>query len=151
MSSIIYNRAKLEEYLEHIGYAANRACGRAGKLDQLECDMQENSLTVLSELQRKHLGTIPFGNTALHYSQHRTLSLQPDALFHKLIQRKLDGYCMESTGLFYNVLMSLDFDVYATGARVSHAVSGSGPKDSFAGLYEFTAPKTILISDRFRL
>ncbi|KAL4821424.1 hypothetical protein BDW67DRAFT_180125 [Aspergillus spinulosporus] len=131
--SPVYDRAKLGEYLNYIGYAENRACPQTGKLAQLERELEENPLAVLSELQARHIGKIPFGNTALHYSQHRTISLHSDTIFHKLVRRNLDGYCLESTGLFFNILKSLGFLVYATGARVSCAASGSGPENSFFG------------------
>ena len=55
----------------------------------------------------------------LHYSEHRTISLDPEALFEKLVRRGLDGYCMEQNTFFYTVLRSLGYAVYITGARVS--------------------------------
>ncbi|KUM61790.1 hypothetical protein ACN42_g5315 [Penicillium freii] len=48
-----------------------------------------------------------------------------------MVERRLDGYCMENTGIFFIVLRSLGYLVYATGGRVSHA----GAKGVDDGLY----------------
>jgi Arylamine N-acetyltransferase len=72
---------------------------------------------------RRHLVAIPWGNSGLHYSQHHTISLHPQNLFEKIVERQLDGYCMENTGIFFIVLRSLGYSVYATGGRVSHAAA----------------------------
>lgn len=40
-----------------------------------------------------------------------------------MVERQLDGYCMENTGIFFIVLRSLGYLVYATGGRVSHAAA----------------------------
>ncbi|KAJ5949268.1 hypothetical protein N7454_000852 [Penicillium verhagenii] len=120
----LYSESQLEAYLQRIQYPAT-----SETLEELGRKVQSDPLATLSELQRRHLCTIPWGNSGLHYSHHRTISLHPETLFEKIVERKLDGYCMESTGLFMHVLSSLGFFVYATGGRVSRAVA-LGSKDS---------------------
>lgn len=44
-------------------------------------------------------------------------------MYEKMVERRLDGYCMENTGLFFIVLRSLGYSIYATGGRVSHAAA----------------------------
>lgn len=142
-----YTQTQLIQYLKRIRYFAQgdkgsgEECGHDinvhRQLEQLELSIQQNPLPVLSELQRRHLSTIPFGNSELHYSQHHAISLDPESLFHKMIDRKLDGYCLESTGLFYNMLRCLGFYVYATGARVNDSAVSSltDQGDRYGGLY----------------
>lgn len=121
-----YDPDQLERYLERIGYAdSTRAIGATtGRLHHALQSSRKDRLATLTELQRRHLGSIPWGNSALHYSQHRSISVHPTAVFEKLVVRRLDGYCMENTNLFYIVLRSLGYCVYPTGGRVSHAVAG---------------------------
>jgi N-acetyltransferase len=133
-----YAQPQLIRYLKRIRYFAQddrEESGHGNQLKQLEQSIQQNPLAVLSELQRRHLSAIPFGNSGLHYSRHHTISLDTESLFHKMIDRKLDGYCLESTGLLYNVLRSLDFNVYATGARVHDSVAGRSNRDQYGSLY----------------
>ncbi|KAB8239379.1 N-terminal acetyltransferase [Aspergillus alliaceus] len=121
-----YDPDQLERYLERIGYADSTSATGAttGRLHHALQSSQKDRLATLTELQRRHLGSIPWGNSALHYSQHRSISVHPTAVFEKLVVRRLDGYCMENTNLFYIVLRSLGYCVYPTGGRVSHAVAG---------------------------
>ncbi|KAJ5884459.1 hypothetical protein N7504_012031 [Penicillium tannophilum] len=114
-----YTEAQLEAYLRRIGYPnANDTV-----LKELREKVKTDGLATLSDLMRRHLCAIPWGNSGLHYSQHHTISLHPETLFEKIVERRLDGYCMENSGVFFIVLRSLGFHVYATGGRVSRAAA----------------------------
>lgn len=117
-SKPIYTDQQLELYLERIGYSNSDS-----RLQGLRQSIEQDPLGTLAILQRRHLAAIPWGNSGLHYSQHHTISLNPQCLFEKMVIRRLDGYCMENTGLFFIVLRSLGYIVYATGGRVSHAAA----------------------------
>ncbi|KAL1856582.1 hypothetical protein Plec18167_007293 [Paecilomyces lecythidis] len=132
-----YTRDQLAQYLKRIRYYGSKDSNEDetySALNHLENAIQNDSLSALSELQKRHISTIPFGNSALHYSQHHSISIDPQTLYHKLVERELDGYCMENTGLFYIVLRSLGFQVYATGGRVSHFISRKVDDGTFGGL-----------------
>ncbi|KAJ5478211.1 Arylamine N-acetyltransferase [Penicillium desertorum] len=116
-----YTDQQLELYLNRIGYS--HSAQSESNLQHLRQHIENDALSALSELQRRHLTAIPWGNSGLHYSQHHTISLNPQNLFEKMVERRLDGYCMENTGIFFIVLRSLGYQVYATGGRVSHAAS----------------------------
>ncbi|CDM36617.1 hypothetical protein DTO013E5_4595 [Penicillium roqueforti] len=117
-----YTDQQLELYLNRIRYS-HSAQSEGNLLQHLRQDIENDALSALGELQRRHLTAIPWGNSALHYSQHHTISLNPECLFEKMVERRLDGYCMENTGIFFIVLRSLGYLVYATGGRVSHAAA----------------------------
>ena len=70
-----------------------------------------------------HLAAIPFENLELHYFPTKTLSLEPQHLFQKIVLRGdgRGGRCKEVNCLLGTVLRSLGFDVYSTGARVNEA------------------------------
>ncbi|KAJ5779326.1 hypothetical protein N7457_007046 [Penicillium paradoxum] len=118
-----YTDQQLESYLKRIGYSKT-AQSDSNLLQHVRQEIQKDALATLCDLQRWHLTAIPWGNSGLHYSHHHTISLNPDILFEKLVERQLDGYCMENTGIFFIVLRSLGYLVYATGGRVSHAAAG---------------------------
>lgn len=129
-----YTEEQLEVYLRRISYPG---CAPGVTLAQdVGQKIAKNALETLSELQRRHLASIPWGNSGLHYSQHHTISLNPDNLFEKMVERRLDGYCMESTGLFHIVLRSLGYSVYAAGGRVAQAVATGVDNGLFSQLYE---------------
>lgn len=118
-----YTPAQLETYLSRIGYSQSTTQHPTTLLANVNQRIQVNPLDTLCDLQRRHLATIPWGNSGLHYSQHHTISLNAESLYEKMVERGLDGYCMENSGLFFLVLRSLGYLVYATGGRVSHAAA----------------------------
>jgi len=118
-SPLTYTEAQLEAYLERIRY--NPSTHENSLVQDVRQRIQTDALGTLSDLQRQHLASVPWGNSGLHYSQHHTISLNPASLYEKMVERRLDGYCMENSGLFFIVLRSLGFLVYATGGRVSEA------------------------------
>lgn len=124
-------RSQLDLYLQRIKYADNAAAPHNGNscLEHLQKAVEQDPLAALTELQRRHLGSIPWGNSALHYSNHHSISINPTCVFEKLVVRCLDGYCMENTNLLYMVLCSLGYRVYPTGGRVSRATITGDPAD----------------------
>lgn len=60
--------------------------------------------------------TVPYEN--LEILEGRTISLDPAALHHKVVQRRRGGYCYELNGLFAEVLEALGFRVERLLARV---------------------------------
>jgi len=68
-------------------------------------------------------------DAALH-----SLSRDVQAVAHKIVERRLGGYCMENNMFFSTVLRSLGYDLYVSGARVSNALmGGSRDPEGFAG------------------
>ncbi|KAL2798352.1 hypothetical protein BJX66DRAFT_44805 [Aspergillus keveii] len=125
MTSIIYTSDQVEAYLKRIRYADSASDSGTGtgtehpRLEKLKHSIDEDALAALSELQRRHLGSIPWGNSAIHYSQHHSISTHPSAIFDKLVVRRLDGYCMENTNLLYGILRSVGYQVFPNAGRVS--------------------------------
>jgi len=71
---------------------------------------------LLSTLTAAHTQSIPFEN--LDVLLGRPISLEPDALFQKLVVDRRGGYCFEQNGLFLEVLRELGFQVTPLSARV---------------------------------
>lgn len=80
-------------------------------------------LEYLTALQQHFLLSIPFENLELHYSSHKTISVDPAVIFSKIIAQGTGrgGYCMENNMLFATFLRSLGFRLYMTGGKVSDA------------------------------
>ncbi|KAL4957461.1 arylamine N-acetyltransferase 1 [Aspergillus filifer] len=108
-------------YLERIHYADNANAAATSRVAILQTMIEKDPLSALTELQRRHLASITWGNTDLHYSTHHSISTHPIAVFEKLVVQGRDGYCMENTNLLYFVLRALGYTVYPTAARVSRA------------------------------
>lgn len=90
----------LEQYLARIGYQPAGA----------------PSVQQLHELTRAHVQSIPFEN--LDVLAGKPISLEPAAVFDKLVSRRRGGYCFEHNGLFIRVLNALGYRAYPMGARV---------------------------------
>jgi len=91
----------LAAYFQRIGYR--------------ERHFQPN-LALLSALTAAHTQSIPFEN--LDVLLGTRISLEPDALFQKLVLDGRGGYCFEQNGLFLQVLQELGFQVTPISARV---------------------------------
>jgi N-hydroxyarylamine O-acetyltransferase len=91
----------IQKYFSRIGYAGDTRV----------------SASTLAALHTAHAFTIPFENLDVKYG--RTLSLDPDALFDKLVTRRRGGYCFEMNGLFSIALKTLGFNVKNLLARTA--------------------------------
>ncbi|PYI06420.1 cysteine proteinase [Aspergillus sclerotiicarbonarius CBS 121057] len=136
-----YTPQQLELYLERIRYPGSTTTtttsSSSSRLQCLQQAVTENPLATLAELQQRQLSSIPWGNSALHYSTHRTISIRPACVFEKLVARGLDGYCMENNTLLYAILRFLGYRVYPTGGRVCLAATGAtyeGVEKLYTGL-----------------
>ncbi|MBB4096587.1 arylamine N-acetyltransferase family protein [Sphingomonas kyeonggiensis] len=76
----------------------------------------------LTALMRAHLAAMPFEN--LDVQLGRPVSLDPDAIFDKLVTRRRGGWCYEQNGLFGRVLAALGYDVRRISAGVMRHVIG---------------------------
>ncbi|KAL4962812.1 arylamine N-acetyltransferase family protein [Aspergillus stella-maris] len=119
----VYTESQLQTYLSRIKYPSQQ-----DPLSNLKSFIATNPLQALTTLQRHHLSSIPWGNTALHYSQHHSISTHPSAVFEKLVNGRLDGYCMENTNLLYGILRSLGYVIYPAAGRVSKSVGDASVK-----------------------
>ena len=130
-----FSRTQLQQYVCKI-YKREPEHG-ASLLAELEERIQRDPLGALTSLQQHHLATFPFGNLVLHYSQHHTIALDPDLLFHKMVERGFGGYCVENTGMFAIVLRSLGFKMYTGAAKVNKDLGKEEDTGRFHGWYVF--------------
>ncbi|GAA3440993.1 arylamine N-acetyltransferase family protein [Planomonospora venezuelensis] len=70
----------------------------------------------LHALQLAHLRAVPFENLSIHLGEQ--ISLEPGALFDKIVSRRRGGFCYELNGLFAELLTSLGYRVTLLAARV---------------------------------
>ena len=97
---------KLAAYLRRIGYS--------GPLDP--------SLKTLRALHRAHLLAISYENLDVQLGV--PLSLDPAAVFEKIVERKRGGWCYEMNGLFAWALRELRFDISLLAAAAGREQSG---------------------------
>jgi hypothetical protein len=109
-------------------------------LETLESEIKADPLAALGTLQLRQMAFNPWGNLALHYSWHRAITLDAHALYHKIVERGLGGYCMENNAFFSTILRSLGYNLFVSGARVSLALDGEKDDEGFAGWYVFGLP-----------
>lgn len=125
-----YTDDQLTTYLEAL------QCQPKLVLSDVRASGKRDPLSTLATLQRLTTRLIAWGSLGLHYSPHRVLSLEPNALFTKIVERRQGGYCMEDNTFFATVLRSLGYEYYLTGARISATLASDaqGPeRDGFMG------------------
>lgn len=90
---------QIQNYLDRIGFV--------GPLD--------GSAKTLAALQERHLYTVPYEN--LDILERKALSLDPQELYHKIVERRRGGYCFELNALFGWLLRELGYKVTDLVAR----------------------------------
>lgn len=80
----------------------------------------------LFTVQRAHRLSIPFENLDVRLG--RGISLDPDHVFEKLVQRRRGGYCFEHNQLFLRALTAIGFDARPLLARVWLGTAELPPK-----------------------
>jgi len=70
----------------------------------------------LCQLQKAHLFAIPFENLDMHYD--RPIYLDLDKIYQKVVLDNRGGFCYELNGLFYQLLISLGYQVKMVSGRV---------------------------------
>lgn len=85
---------------------------------------QRADLPALRALQVQHLRAVPFENLSIHLGEK--ISLDPEALYGKIVDRRRGGFCYELNGLFWWLLTELGYEVTLLAARV-HGADGYGP------------------------
>lgn len=80
-------------------------------------DMPAPDRASLARLTRAHLENVPFENLDF-YEFGKEISLDPERLYEKLVQRRRGGICFELNGLFAALLEKLGYDLYLVGARI---------------------------------
>lgn len=115
-----YSKEQLKKYFDRISLPE---IYRTQLVVEGQNAIPDEQLSFLANLKKYHLAAIPFENLELHYSPTKTVSLEPQYLFQKIVVRGdgRGGRCMETNCLFGTVLRSLGFDVYSAGARVNQA------------------------------
>jgi N-hydroxyarylamine O-acetyltransferase len=73
----------------------------------------------LAELQVAHLLAVPFEN--LDIDAGLGVSMEPDAVWDKIVRRRRGGFCYELNGLFARLLEALGYTVTLLSAQVLHS------------------------------
>ena len=104
---------KYTGFLDKAGSVHHSVKNSSGKNTKKSTDQ----LRLLQDLQRFQLAKIPFENLSLHYSSHKTVDLDPNALYEKILGGR-GGYCLENNCFFGTILRCAKFEVCSVGARV---------------------------------
>ena len=117
-----YSVAQLHNYFTRIRLP--QECLNSPLLSDKSCAVtKEYGLPFLQTLTRHHTCEVPFENLELHYSAHKTVTLEVEDLYAKIVSRRRGGRCMENNTFFATVLRSLGYEVRNCGGRVSRAMS----------------------------
>ncbi|MDO6706879.1 arylamine N-acetyltransferase [Photobacterium sp. 1_MG-2023] len=85
-------------------------------LQSLDLAEPQHTLAWVQSLQTAHLARYPFSSVNVILS--RDLSLEPEALFDRLVSERSGGYCFEHNKVIFLALQSLGFDVRPLIGRV---------------------------------
>ena len=85
----------------------------------------DNDLAGLTRMQHAHQLSVPFENLDIHLG--RPISLDPVAVFDKIVARRRGGFCYEHNSLFARALIALGFDIDLLSSRVATGPRAWGP------------------------
>lgn len=107
-----YSPDQIDAYLKRINYSYSGA--------------RDASLETLRGLHSAHVFSVPFENLDIHLG--KGISLEPDAIFDKIVGNRRGGYCYEVNGLFSGVLIALGFDVTRLQGRIMFGYNEVRPR-----------------------
>lgn len=117
-----YSPSELQDYFTRIELPQEHLDSLVLK-NAAKASTKDHGLPFLHALTRHHTCNVPFENLELHYSAHKTVSLDTTHLYKKFVHQRRGGRCMENNTFFATVLRSIGFDVRNCGGRVSRAMS----------------------------
>ncbi|CAH9067333.1 Arylamine N-acetyltransferase [Pseudoalteromonas sp. CIP111854] len=115
-------------------------------LNALNITAPMGSFEFVAQLQRQHLATFSF--SSINAMQGVYLSLEAEALFDRVINKRQGGYCFEHNRIMYLVLQALGYDVRPALARVMLNGKIDNPRTHRVTLLKF-ADKTYTIEVGF--
>lgn len=96
------------------------------------------TLETLCAIHHAHMMAVPFED--LDISLSRKISLDEDALLHKIVDRRRGGFCYELNGTLASLLRALGFEVTLLSAKVARDNGAEGPEfDHLALRVDFPA------------
>ncbi len=95
------------------------------------------NLDTLRSLHRAHMFSVPFENLDMHLG--RTIVLDEELFYEKIVGRKRGGFCYELNGLFAALLRDIGYDVTTLSARVADGDSLGPDFDHMCLLVQFEA------------
>jgi N-hydroxyarylamine O-acetyltransferase len=101
------------------------------------------TLGALGELVLSHLYAVPFEN--LDIAAGRPLSVEPQAIFDKVVTRRRGGFCYELNGLFSWLLRELGYDVTVLAGQTVDPTTGEPghPRAHLVLLVELDGPRLV--------
>ncbi|KAH6648574.1 hypothetical protein BKA67DRAFT_575225 [Truncatella angustata] len=110
------------------------------------------TLSLLKTLHTHMLTTCPYENLSIHYNPSHNISLDPQAVFHKIVveARGRGGYCMELAILYNNLLRGLGFDAYTAGVRTRPRIDGVPSRD-FPGWCHIVSIVSLPTGERYHV
>jgi N-hydroxyarylamine O-acetyltransferase len=84
----------------------------------------ELTAETLTQIHRAHLLAIPYENLDIHLG--RSLSLDEERIFEKIVTQRRGGWCYEMNGLLAWALRELGFPVTLLASAVNRATNGDG-------------------------
>ena len=82
-------------------------------------------LAGLTQVHHAHLFSVPFENLDIHIGTE--ISLDPGAVFDKIVGRRRGGFCYEQNFLLARALTALGFEIDLLSSRVATGPRGWGP------------------------
>lgn len=119
-----FTKAQLTKYFDHVQLPL-----------KYRGDDVPRNLALLTALHVHQITAVPYENLSLHYSQHKTVDLNPHVLYTKFVEngRNRGGYCMEGSLFFLHIIRSLGFAAYPTGVRIRLREDGV-PAGDYVGM-----------------
>lgn len=102
----------------------------------------ESPLEKLRLVHFKHITNIPFENLDVY--NKKTIAVDPDSVYEKLVINKRGGYCFEMNSLLHSALKAMGYDIKPYLARIALGEFGFGPYTHRINIVELEGERYIL-------
>lgn len=106
-------------------------------------DEPQVSLSTLFKLHKQHAFHVPFENLDIYHRKYIPYNVH--YFYEKIVEHKRGGFCYETNGLFYELLVAVGFKAHFISAHVHETKGHFGPEyDHMAILVEFDGAQWLL-------
>ncbi len=108
----------------------------------IDINTQESPLTLIENIQKKHLETFSFNNIAVLLKNE--ISIKIEDIVEKIVTQNQGGYCFEHNALMFKVLKDLGFNVRLLIGRVVNNTDKDVPRTHRITLLEHEDKKYLI-------
>ncbi|KAF9013614.1 cysteine proteinase [Hymenopellis radicata] len=115
-----YTPSQISQWLSSISFPTSYSA------DELARGAFPTTLENMHIINRLHIVTYPYENTAMHYTKNRDMDISPAGLFSRIVGEGKGSYCFGMNIFFLEALRGLGYRAYSGAGRINESETPTG-------------------------